>query len=92
MSKTRSSMSGWSRAIAIILGLFVIGVGFAAIFFPAIVVGFLTVLFSIAFIMMGFWALSVGISGQRVMVARTDAVISSSRQQADTGEAQKIQS
>jgi hypothetical protein len=60
-------MSGWSRGIAIVLGLFVIGVGFAAIFEPVIVAGFVTFLFSIAFIMMGFWALSMGISGQKVV-------------------------
>lgn len=52
--------------VAIILGLFVIGVGITAIFFPSIVVGLVTVLFSIAFIMMGFWALSMGVSGRRV--------------------------
>jgi uncharacterized membrane protein HdeD (DUF308 family) len=65
-----SSMSGWSRALAIIFGLFIIGVGITAIFEPAIVVGFVTVLFAIAFIMLGFWALSMGISGQRVVMSK----------------------
>jgi len=70
MSKT-SKMSGWTRALAIVFGLFVIGVGFAAIFFPAIVVGLLTFLFSVAFIFMGLFALSMGISGQRVRMNPT---------------------
>jgi hypothetical protein len=64
-------MSGWSRGLAIVLGLFVIGVGFAAIFEPAIVAGFVTALFAISFIMMGFFALSMGIAGQRVRMPQT---------------------
>ena len=61
-------MSGWSRGLAIALGLFVMGVGFAAIFYPAIVAGFVTFLFSVSFIIMGLWALSMGLSGQRMRV------------------------
>lgn len=63
-------MSGWSRALAIAIGLFAIGLGFTAIFFPAIVVGFITVLFSIAFILMGLWALATGIAGQRTTISQ----------------------
>ena len=79
-----SRMSGWSRALAIVLGLFVLGVGFSAIFFPAIVVGFITVLFAIAFIFMGLWALSMGISGQRVTMPQSAGSVSSSRQPTNT--------
>ena len=81
-----SRMSGWSRALAIILGLFVIGVGFTAIFYPAIVVGFLTVLFAISFIMLGLWAVSMGVSGQRVKVVapQTTRTEPSSRQPTST--------
>lgn len=61
-------MSGWSRALSIIFGLFIIAVGILVIFEPAIVVGLVTVLFAIAFIMLGFWALSMGISGRRVVM------------------------
>lgn len=86
-------MSGWSRALAIIFGLFIIGVGFTAIFYPAIVGAFVTVLFSIAFIMLGFWALSMGISGQRVVMSRSsNESITSSRQPADSEEAQRVPS
>ena len=80
MYESSTRMSGWNRVLAIIFGLFVIGVGFAAIFFPAIVVGFLTVLFSIAFIVLGFWALSVGISGQRDTLSEGTGSATSSRQ------------
>lgn len=89
-----TKIPGWSRALAIIFGLFIIGVGFTAIFFPAIVVGFITVLFSIAFIMMGLWALSMGISGQRVSVMRNpNASVSSTRQQVSNSDSdQKVPS
>jgi len=96
MSKYQTSsnrMSGWSRAIAVIFGLFIIGVGFTAIFYPVIVAGFLTVLFAIAFIMLGFWALSMGISGQRVVMSRaSNQPITSSRQPADSDGAQRVPS
>ncbi len=77
-------MSGWSRVLAIVLGLFVIGVGIAAIFFPSIVVGFLTFLFAISFIIMGFWALSMGISGQRLTMPQGTGPVTSSRQSTTT--------
>jgi uncharacterized membrane protein HdeD (DUF308 family) len=79
MSQT-STMSGWSRALAVILGIFVIAVGFTAIFFPGIVVGFLTVLFSIAFIIMGLWAVSVGVTGQRTTMGPSTGSTSTSGQ------------
>ena len=76
-------MSGWTRALAIIMGLFVVSVGLTAIFYPVIVAGFVTALFSIAFIMLGLWALSIGISGQRTS-ARSPVNISSSTQATNT--------
>ena len=72
-------MPGWARALAIAMGLFVIGVGFSAIFFPAIVVGFLTIMFSIAFIFMGFWALSMGLSGRRIKMPQNPTSYQSSQ-------------
>ena len=81
-------MSGWSRVLAIIFGLFIIGVGFTAIFYPAIVVGLLTVLFAIAFIMLGFWALSMGLSGRR-MVMKQPPQQNPGQQQPKTDQAQQ---
>ncbi|MFI5420921.1 MAG: hypothetical protein ACHQ1H_08135 [Nitrososphaerales archaeon] len=79
MSETR--IAGWARAFAIIMGFFVIIVGFSAIFYPAIVAGFVTALFSIAFIMLGLWALAIGISGQRVASQTPVAVANTSSTQ-----------
>ena len=86
-----SRMSGWSRALAIIFGLFVIGVGFSAIFYPSIVVGFLTVLFSISFILLGLWALSMGISGSRVKVVAPQRTTQQQQQPGTSGSTMKDQ-
>ncbi len=80
-------MGGWTRALAIVVGLVIMGIGFTVVFFPSIVVGILTFLFAVAFIMIGLYALATGISGERVvMTQRPRATPPPTQQETERGQ------